>query len=734
MTKRLFAYLGLTMLSVYTVVFYFGIYGICAAGLVFAGLIIRAVFIKGSNISRRVFVFIAVTVLVSTLLFSVYDGVFKSFGERYAGDTVSMTAKVNSDGVKRNGMYTYELKAERIDSEKTDIKVMLYSNFFLSCGYGDTIKVKARLKMCDDNYHRSKGFVCSAAGDEYKLDYKVLKQGETDIWHIPSEIQKSLSEAIKSVVPGSSGELCAAVAFGDRNGLSDDIDRMFTSTGLSFLIVISGLHMSIASAFLLFVLKPLGKRRFGNTIRCLITVLIIILYMLITGWTASVVRSGIAVISMVIAVAFNRRSDMYNNLGFAAFVLIVANPYAVGDTSMLLSFSSVLGIVYFFPKLYRRFEDYCLAQKIDYYNEIKRTNQRKRQLAFRVRMSLLNIYDGLIKIIFVSLSAIIASMPIVSLTIGYVNPTTILTSVILTPLVMCVLVLSLLIAAVVYIPFLSSVSYFIGAVADFASNVIISVVRIIYSADYLTLYLDRDIVWLWLSVLAVLVILAIVLKRDKKIMIAAFLLSLVFLAGCYSAKFIIHQNSVTLKIYGTASPSVSVTGGGVEALLSYGCAYDETDELLRNLHSSFGDVRTLVIPNDSLKTSRIANNIMDTFDVESVMMYHSNRTAKDTELKALSRNNYKEFYNSDIVRLNLGKGITDTIIHDGKKVWQYVDNKKTSVLIVPDKADVLRLDEKYRTADVVVCGSETENINLLGKSDTVFVTGGSNKVTSIRLK
>lgn len=722
MTKRLFAYCGLTMLAVYTVAFYFGFWGLIAAAAVAAVLLLYALIVKNPVVQKSVVLFVAFTIAASSAAFVAYDNAFKSKSGEYNREKVTITAKVNSDGVKRYGTYRYELDTERIDTENTNIKILLYSNFKLSCEYGDTIRADVRLNSCEDNYCRSRRFVYSAESDEYKLDYTVIKSDGKDIRYIPKYLQSKLSEAVNTVIGGENGELCSAMTFGTRDELSDDINSMFSKTGLSFLIVISGLHMGIIAAFVLFVLSPLKKLRRGNIVRCVIAVSFILLYMLITGCTVSVVRSGITVILTTIALSIKRRTDAYNSLGLAAVILTIINPYAVGDIGMLLSFSSVLGIVYLYPRLCVRFNNSYYERHKEYYNEILRTNQRKRQFRFKLKKCLLNIITACVRGFFVSLSAVVMSAPIVCLTIGYVNPFVILYSLILTPLTACVVCLTMITAVLYYIPLISVLSYAVGLFADIESWIMIFVVRIINGIPFLTLYVDQNTVWIGLGILAALLVLAFCFRRKRKNVLIAFVLALVFMLVSSGAKYLIHSNNVVLKVIDSGYPTVRITGGGVEALLSFGGSYDKYDELTRKLRNSYGDVKMLVIPDNSLKTSRFAVSILNEFDVNGVMLYHSKRTPLDLEELAMSVREYNEFYTADTVRLDLGQGVTDTLINDGKSTWQYVESGAVSVLIVPDKADVQRLDNKYKTADVIVCGSEINNFDELKDSKALFVT------------
>ena len=62
-------------------------------------------------------------------------------------------------------------------------------------------------------------------------------------------IQSALSFKLQGAVKGEAGALSAAVALGDRTGLSDEVKRDFSRSGLSHLLSLSGMHMAIIAAF-----------------------------------------------------------------------------------------------------------------------------------------------------------------------------------------------------------------------------------------------------------------------------------------------------------------------------------------------------------------------------------------------------------------------------------------------------------------------------------------------------
>jgi competence protein ComEC len=55
---------------------------------------------------------------------------------------------------------------------------------------------------------------------------------------------------------------------------------------------------------------------------------------------------------MAFAGLINRKSNIYNTIALSAFIILMINPSMLFDLGFQLSYSAVLGIVYFYPKLY----------------------------------------------------------------------------------------------------------------------------------------------------------------------------------------------------------------------------------------------------------------------------------------------------------------------------------------------------------------------------------------------
>lgn len=153
-------------------------------------------------------------------------------------------------------------------------------------------------------------------------------------------LQYAAGDNIKARLPQRLSQVAAAMAVGDRRYLSAETKGAYRAAGISHVLVVSGLHLSVAIGGLYRLLRRiLHRRRLAAALGIVAT----LCFMLLCGLTPSVVRSGTVWMLIFLATVLNQRADAYTSLGVAALVLLVANPYAAGDVGLLLSFAATLG-------------------------------------------------------------------------------------------------------------------------------------------------------------------------------------------------------------------------------------------------------------------------------------------------------------------------------------------------------------------------------------------------------
>ena len=724
MTKRLFAYLGITMLFTFTAVFYFGLWGVIAACVCAAVFFAAAFLYRGRNRNKSACVLIAFVIMVSLIVFSVYDNSFKEKAEKYDWKTVDITAVALENGYENYGSYYYELKTEAVNGESESIKLLLKTNYDIGLEYRDKIEAKVALRSNDTGYYKSRNYVYTAYSEEFSLDCKITKEENKGIRYIPIMLRENLVRALRRLMPDVEGEMCAAMTFGVRSELNKEVYSLVSRSGLSFFVVVSGLHMSIIVMAIMALLKPLERNKLLNKVRYILTVIVILTYMGITGFTPSVVRSGVMIIISVVATAIFRQSEKYNNLGLAALILTACNPYAVGDAGLLLSFASVFGIFYLKPRITGRTVSAIDTKSAEARRLLKATNIRARIFEYKTRLIYNRIMRWLVNAFAISLSATAVIAPLTLLFFGTASPFVVVFGVVLTPFVTAMILCSMLAAVCCFIPVLSSAAFVAAFPAWLCCNVFLRITGAINNAEWWMLFIDRDIVLVISAVTAVAAIAAALFSKKPNVKVpAAVALSLLLICGV-SVKTA-HSSSLALRLLSAGNGTViQLSGSGAEAVLGFAGRPRSGSGLFEKLRRRAGDVKTLAITDSSLANCRVGIGLINEFDVDAILLYHSDRTAQDLVDRALNIKNYIELESEDTVTLNFGNGITDTVISTGKYVWQYLRAGNYTVLIAPDGGHAEALDSQYRRADfLLVCGKLSES-DALGYSRCLLLDGG----------
>lgn len=144
-----------------------------------------------------------------------------------------------------------------------------------------------------------------------------------------------------------------ALLIGYRDELDPDVVQAYTNTGVVHIIAISGLHLGLIYVSLLQLLKWLPRKRWAEIAKALLLIAVLWGFSLLTGASASVLRSAVMFTTIAIGqFVIARHSDIFNTLAAAAFLLLCYNPFFLVDAGFQLSFLAVAGIVLCYQPLY----------------------------------------------------------------------------------------------------------------------------------------------------------------------------------------------------------------------------------------------------------------------------------------------------------------------------------------------------------------------------------------------
>lgn len=152
-------------------------------------------------------------------------------------------------------------------------------------------------------------------------------------------------------ITGDEFGMLAAITLGYKDALTSDLRESFSTTGAMHVLAVSGLHVGIIFFIISMLLKPLERRKRLRPLKSLISLLFLWFYAFITGLSPSVLRATLMFSLMALGGLFGRKSYTYNTVFVSAFLLLVFRPNLLFDVGFQLSYSAVLAIVFFQPKM-----------------------------------------------------------------------------------------------------------------------------------------------------------------------------------------------------------------------------------------------------------------------------------------------------------------------------------------------------------------------------------------------
>lgn len=167
---------------------------------------------------------------------------------------------------------------------------------------------------------------------------------------IRDHITRILNNAIKD---RHTNAIMLALLTGQRDFIDKDSYNMFIQTGIIHVLAISGLHVGIIYIFLVYLFKPVSRKKWSQFFSHCLKILILIAFAFMTGLSPSVMRASLMFIIMIIGKMLNRNSHVLNSVFSSFFLLLVFDPFKLFDVGFQLSYSAVLGIILFQPILYK---------------------------------------------------------------------------------------------------------------------------------------------------------------------------------------------------------------------------------------------------------------------------------------------------------------------------------------------------------------------------------------------
>lgn len=611
--------------------------------------------------------------------------------KKYAdGEEHAITAEITRAIYEKQFGSLYYAKVSDVDGEKADFYIQLEFSYLPELVIHEKTEIRAVLSEpsgSDAALLRSKGVILCAEVDGF------LSVGDGGRLTLPEKINSFLAGIFDKTIGGDEADFAGAIFLGNRERVSQKVKLAFRRSGTSHLLALSGLHISVLAAGLEFALKA---ARVKKKIRIAVSIPVTVMFALITGLSASVLRSAIMLVIYFVAQLIGEEKDSLTSL-FAALALIITfRRYAVWDAGLWMSFSATLGLILFSDRLLPRFAPMT-----------RKTYSRAKKF-FRAGVKYV------LGLLSATVIATLFTLPVTYLLFGGISIISPISNLILVPLSQVLLYLLALLCVLFNVPF-------IGAGLAFAAKrLILLICRLAGlfaspSGVYISIKYPFTPYLIAAALIFVAVIVFVPKINPRSVLSVSVALCMAF-AGCVAAMYKITENEIYAVavserssdafgiVYRGRSFVIDVSTGGFAVPYSAvtetsGYAACETDVLiLTHLHRyhaatldrlcGYFKINKLLIPAaESVADSEIIMNILAIADENGVQTEFYNRRAESAvscgdmkislpEYTLLKRSTHP------VITFSVYLGETQAMLYSGAGAEETDDEKVYSAALV----------------------------------------------------
>lgn len=228
-------------------------------------------------------------------------------------------------------------------------RARVYMNQHSEVAPGDKIEGLFRFRLTtpggkkESSYYQGNGSYLVAS---LKGNAQIIPGEKMPIWCAPAYVSGHIRNALERLFPEDTMAFAKALLLGDTSDLSYSEDTALKISGIRHIVAVSGLHVSVVFAVILFLFR---RRRW---LTFFVSVPALFFFAAMTGFTPSVTRACLMSILMALSMAIYEEYDGLTSLSLACLIMMAVNPFVIYSVSFQLSVSSVAGIMLFSSPVY----------------------------------------------------------------------------------------------------------------------------------------------------------------------------------------------------------------------------------------------------------------------------------------------------------------------------------------------------------------------------------------------
>lgn len=675
---------------------------------------------------RSIILVITIPVALGFLVMSLCRNYTENISMKLGDNTCMISGEVSEIPYQQYGRWYYVINTNyiSIDEAPQKIKIRVTCRTSIEAKEGDTISSMVTFIQNNDEpgYDsetslRADGIQARAWCSAY-VEPEVIS-GKTGIKYLPLQIRRSVTTAIRDALPEKYSSMLCAMLLGDTSYLDDEISDNFRATGISHLLAVSGLHVSLLTYCIMSFLRKLHMPVKSNI--CM-TMAFIIMFMAITGFSPSVTRAGIMHLMALAARLLVRDADNLTSMSLSLLIMCIVNPWSAADIGLQMSVSSTLGLILVADNLNMDIKSRLNIAHFGFIPKLK---------------------SYIIESLVVSLTASVFTMPMSALYFGrisLISPITNIFCVYAATLFIITGVIAVILSAIpiigwiiAFLPKLTAI--ILGEYLNFTTGLLANIPLSSVNSSY-----NYIPYFFFFSLIIILSTFASIKHINK----TSFTKKSINAAFCgISALLLISMASHMLTSMGSEVIIFNMQDGGVcvcakngtHAIISEagGDSYDLIGISDTFSREGIQKIDAVAVSDKSDERSALADELVEKYSPEYFV--YSGKISDYPFAQKAAKTNATELipFGGEIAIKKLSLSL-EMYIDSSGDCWQILHCGNTDVLICPTEGDCALLPQKYRTCDILIIGdSKVKNIICL-TAGAAIITDESNAANEIAAK
>lgn len=278
-----------------------------------------------------------------------------SFTQGYTGIEAYLDKEVD----ERHGEnYLYvrllqDLDYNSVKIDKDDLYILVKQRSFYKfdigqvCKFGGYLEVPESFDDFDYNlYLKNKRVFFVMENPNFECENVNVEREGSVMKNFLVDIKNKLILIVDKVLNEPQSSLLVGILFGSDRLFSEEFEESVRVAGVSHIVAASGYNITVLVLIVDRMFFFLGKKW-----RIIISLIIIWMFAMLSGLSASIIRACIMSSISMLAMLFGRGNSVHIAIPLTATIFLIINPLVIFDVGFQLSVSAMLGLVYIQPIL-----------------------------------------------------------------------------------------------------------------------------------------------------------------------------------------------------------------------------------------------------------------------------------------------------------------------------------------------------------------------------------------------